>query len=186
MGRFDEALVEIKRAQELDPLSLVINVSLTRAYLLKGDVNTCIEQTKKMIELHPNYAPNHGFLGLAYIKQGRYNEALAEMQKAVELERSSSSLAFLGYANAISEKYLEANAIIRELEGRYDMREALGRDIAGVYVALGKNDQAFAWLEKDFQIRSGDLSTITWYPTFDSLRNDPRYADLLRRMNLLQ
>jgi len=66
------------------------------------------------------------------------------------------------------------------------MREALGRDIAGVYVALGKNDQAFAWLEKDFQIRSGDLSTITWYPTFDSLRNDPRYADLLRRMNLLQ
>ncbi len=186
MGRFDEALVEIKRAQELDPLSLVINASLTRAYLLKGDVNSCIEQTKKMIELHPNYAPNHGFLGLAYIKQGRHTEALAEMQKAVELERSSTSLTFLAYANAISGKYLEANAIIMELEGRYAKREALGRDLAAVYAALGKNDQAFAWLEKDFQVRSGDLSSITGLPTFDSLRNDPRYAGLLRRMNLPQ
>jgi len=122
MGRFDEALVEIKRAQELDPLSLVISVSLTRAYFLKGDVNSCIEQTKKLIELHPNYAPNHGFLGLAYIKQGHHTEALAEMQKAVELERSSASLANLGYANAISGKYLEANDIIMELQGRYAKR----------------------------------------------------------------
>ncbi len=184
MGRFDEALAEIKRAQELDPLSLVINVSLTRAHLLKGDVNTCIEQIKKLIELHPNYAPNHSFLGLAYIKQGRYTEALAEMQKAVKLQRSSDSLANLGYANAISGKQLEANAIIRELEGRYAKREAPGREISAVYAALGKNDQAFAWLEKDFQVRSGDFSTITWHPTLDSLRNDPRYADLLRRMNL--
>jgi serine/threonine-protein kinase len=186
MGRFDEALVEIKRAQELDPLSLVINVSLTRAYLLKGDVNSCIEQTKKLIELYPNYAPNHGYLGLAYIKQGRHTEALAEMQKAVELERSSTSLSLLGYANAISGKYLEANAIIMELEGRYAKREVLGQDLAAVYAALGKNDQAFAWLEKDFQVRSGELSSITCLPTFDSLRNDPRYADLLRRMNLPQ
>lgn len=162
------------------------NASLTRAYLLKGDVNSSIEQTKKLIELHPNYAPNHGFLGLAYIKQGRHSEALAEMQKAVELERSSTSLAFLGYANAISGKYLEANDLIRELEGRYAKREALGRDISAVYAALRKNDQAFAWLEKDFQVRSGDLSTITWSPMFDSLRNDPRYADLLRRMKLPQ
>ncbi len=66
--------------------------------------------------------PNHGFLGLAFIKQGRHTEALAEMQKAVELERSSASLANLGYANAISGKYLEANDIIMELQGRYAKR----------------------------------------------------------------
>ena len=119
----------------------------------------------------------------------RANENWKEMQKNLARRSTNSKHIFAEKAGHViqrDEPELVVNAIIRELEGRYDMREALGRDIAGVYVALGKNDQAFAWLEKDFQIRSGDLSTITWYPTFDSLRNDPRYADLLRRMNLLQ
>jgi tetratricopeptide (TPR) repeat protein len=179
-------LAEIKRAQELDPLSLVINVSLTRAHLLTGDINTFIEQTKKLMEFHPNYAPNHSYLGLVYIKQGRFAEGLAETQKAVELERSTLSLSFFGYANAVSGKHSEANALLAELEERYAKHEALGRDVAAVYVGLGKNDQAFAWLEKDFQVRSGELPAFTSVPTFDSLRNDSRYTDLLRRMNMPQ
>lgn len=184
VGRYDEALAEIKRAQELDPLSLVINVSLTRAYLLTGDVNSFIEQTKRLMELHPNYAPNYSYLGVAYVKQGRYAEAIAEARKAVELERSTLTLSFLGYIYGVAGKHSEAKAIVREMEERHERREALGRDIAAVYAGLGENDLAFAWLERDFNRRSGELAAMTAMPMFDSLRKDRRYADLLRRMNL--
>lgn len=184
MRRFDEALAEIKRAQELEPLSLVINLSLTRAYLLTGDLDSFIRETQRTMELYPNYASNYSYLGLAYVKQGRYADALAEMRKGVELERSSSSLAFLGYASGISGNHSEANAILKELQKKYDKQEAHGRDLAEVYAGLGKKHKAFEWLERDFQIRSGDLSSINWLPTFDSLRSERRFTDLLQRMGL--
>jgi serine/threonine protein kinase/Flp pilus assembly protein TadD len=184
VGRYDEALAEIKRAQELDPMSLVINVSLTRAYLLTGDVNSFIEQSKRIMELHPNYAPNYSYLGLAYVKQERHAEAIAEARKAVELERSGLTLSVLGYINAVSGKQSEAKAILKELEERHARRAALGREVAAVYAGLGENDQAFAWLERDLNVRSGELAAMTAMPVYDSLRKDRRYADLLRRMNL--
>ncbi|MCA1589454.1 MAG: hypothetical protein LC734_03495 [Acidobacteria bacterium] len=78
----------------------------------------------------------------------------------------------------------EAVEILRELEGKYAKGESIGHYLATVHAGLGDKDQAFAWLEKDFEKRSGLLSTITWRLYFDSLRSDPRYKDLLRRMNL--
>ncbi len=185
VGRFDEALTEIKRAQELDPLSLVINENIAEVYLLKGDVNSSIEQCKKVIELDPSFLWGHNDLGMAYLKQGNYTEALAELQRVVEGSgRVGSSLGNLGYALALSGKRSEALAILKELEGKYARQEAVGKDLATVYAGLGEQDQAFAWLEKDFQARSGYLSGIGWAPQFDSLRSDPRYADLMQRMGL--
>jgi hypothetical protein len=90
----------------------------------------------------------------------------------------------LGYGYAISGNHAEALAVVKELEKKYEKREALAQDFAAVYAGLGEKDQAFAWLEKDFQGRSGLLAWIRWTPPFDSLRNDPRYADILRRMGL--
>ena len=75
-------------------------------------------------------------------------------------------------------------AILKELEEKYARREAIGQYLAGVYAGLGDKDQAFAWLEKDFQQRSGPLPFITWWFNFEDLRSDPRYADLVRRMGL--
>jgi hypothetical protein len=75
-------------------------------------------------------------------------------------------------------------ATLKELEEKYAKRESAAFNIAAVYAGLGEKDQAFAWLEKDFQSRSGTLFQITFLPTFDTLRSDPRYADLLRRMGL--
>ena len=74
--------------------------------------------------------------------------------------------------------------MLKELEGRYEKHEAIGQDLAAVYAGLGEKDQAFAWLEKDFQARSGLSVWGRWTPPFESLRSDPRYADLLRRMGL--
>jgi serine/threonine protein kinase/TolB-like protein/Tfp pilus assembly protein PilF len=184
VGRFDESLAEIKRAQQLDPLSLVITGNLIYSYLATGDVNAAIEQGRKAIELDANSPIGHLYLGLAYLKQG-HPEALAHLQKAVELsDRASEPLGYLGYANATVGKRPEALAIIQEIKGKYARREALGQYLALVYAGLGEKDQAFAWLEKDFQARSAQLPEIRWLSEFDSLRSDPRYADLLRRMEL--
>jgi len=185
LGRIDEAMAEIKRAHELDPLSLVIGTTLTYAYIAKGDVNSSIAQCKRVIDLDPNFPRAHEYLGLAYLKQGRHSEAIAELQKAVELSgRERRPLRDLGYGYAISGRRAEALAALKELEGKYEKHEAIGQDLAAVYAGLGEKDQAFAWLEKDFQARSGLLAWIRWTPPFDSLRSDPRCADLLRRMGL--
>ena len=74
--------------------------------------------------------------------------------------------------------------MLKELEEKYARREAIGLNLAGVYAGLGEKDQAYAWLEKDYQQRSGLLPYITWYFSFEDLRSDPRYADLVRRMGL--
>jgi TolB-like protein/Flp pilus assembly protein TadD len=186
VGRFDASFAEIKRAQELDPLSIAISGNVALAHLLQGDVNAAAEQSRKMIELNPDDNNGHYFLGRAYLKQGRNTDAIAELQKAVELDGASSLLRELGYAYAVTGKRNEAAAIIKELEGKHARREAIGQDLATVYAGLGERDKAFAWLEKDFQVRSGQLAGISWYSPFETLRDDPRYADLMRRMNLRQ
>ena len=185
VGRFDESLTEIKRAQELDPLSPVIGQNLAVLYLFEGDVNSSIEQSNRVIDLNPNFPRAHGGLGLAYLKQKRYPEAIAELQKGIDLSpRDRRSIRDLGYAYAISGKRAEALAVLKEVQGKYEKREALAQDVAAIYAGLGEKDQAFAWLEKGFQDRSGQLARIRWEPPFESLRSDPRFADLLRRMGL--
>jgi len=185
LGRNDEAMVEIKRAHELDPLSLIIGTTLTYAYFAEGDVNSSIAQCKRVIDLDPNFPRAHEYLGLAYLKEGRHSEAIAELQKAVELSgRERRPLRELGYGYGISGKRAEALAALKELEGKYEKGRAIGQDLAAVYAGLGDKDQAFAWLEKDFQTRSGLLAWTRWTPAFESLRSDPRSADLLRRMGL--
>jgi len=185
LGRNDEAMAEIKRAHELDPLSLIIGTTLTYAYYAEGDVNSSIAQCKRVIDLDPNFPRAHEYLGLAYLKQGRHSEAIGELQKAVELSgRERRPLRDLGYGYAISGKRAEALTALKELEGKYEKHEVIGQDLAAVYAGLGEKDQAFAWLEKDFQTRSGLLAWTRWTPAFESLRSDPRSADLLRRMGL--
>jgi TolB-like protein/Flp pilus assembly protein TadD len=183
LGRIVEAKAEIKRAHELDPLSLIIGTTVTYAYLAEGDAKFAGAQSKKVVDLDPNFSRGHEYLGLACLKEARYSEAIAELQKAVELSgRERWPLRDLGYGYAISGKRAEAEAIIKELVGKYENGRALGQDLAAVYAGLGEKDQAFAWLEKDFQTRSGLLAWTRWTPAFESLRSDPRYTDLLRRM----
>jgi TolB-like protein/tetratricopeptide (TPR) repeat protein len=183
LGRIDEAMAEIKRAHELDPLSLIIGTTLNYAYFAEGDVNSSIAQCQRVIDLDPNFPRAHEYLGLGYLTQGRYSEAIVELQKAVELSgRDRRPLRDLGYGYAASGKRAEALTVLKEIEGNYEKHKAIGQDFAAVYAGLGEKDQAFAWLEKDFQARSGLLAWSRWTPPFDSLRGDPRFADLLRRM----
>lgn len=185
MGRFDEALVEIKRAEELDPSSLIISLNVGTTYLIKGDMRGAVEQGKKAMELDPNYPGVHLLLGRILLKQGRYEDGLVEIQKTVELsERSTINLRFLGYALAMAGRHGDAMALIKELEKKYAAGEATGQDLAAAYAGLGDKDRAFEWLEKDYAARSGTLQFVRSLPEFESLRSDARYLDLVRRMNL--
>jgi TolB-like protein/Flp pilus assembly protein TadD len=185
LGRNDEAASMIKRAQELDPLSSVIAVNITRLYQLQNDHQEAIENSLKLIELDPNFGPAHQYLGLSYLKLGKNAEAIAEMEKAVELSnRSGISLGDLGYVYASTGKRAEALSLIKELEAKYAAREAIGQYPAAVYLGLGDKDKAFEWLEKDFQARNGKLGEIRWQIQFETIRDDPRFNDLLKRMGL--
>lgn len=112
-GRSNEALPVIKRAQELDPLSIIISANVVEIYLTVGDVNSAFEQAKKLIELDPdNWGPHHR-LALVFFKQGKNTEAAAESQRALDLaKRSSFTLSYYGYALAVSGKPKEALAMV--------------------------------------------------------------------------
>jgi serine/threonine protein kinase/tetratricopeptide (TPR) repeat protein len=183
--RFDEVQKEIKRAQELDPLSPIIGINVANLYLLTGDADSAVEQCKRLIELDPGFYGGPEQLGLAYLRQRRYEEAIAALQKAAEMSgRANDSLSDLGNAYAVAGKRAESLAIVKELEARYARREANELNIAYVYAGLDDRDRTFEWLEKAFQQRSGSLTSVTWYLGFETPRSDSRYADLVRRMGL--
>jgi len=182
MGRSDEAVGEHRRAQELDPLSSIISANLARIYMMRGEFDSAINEGRKIAELNPD-SPPHGILGQIYLKQGRNEEAIAEFEKGAR--RNLNGPATLGYGYAVTGRRSEALAIVKELEDRYARGEMRAEWIAYVYAGLGNKDQAFAWLERAFQERSGTLQqALQIFSYFDKLRDDPRYADLLRRMGL--
>ena len=177
----------IKRARELDPLSSVISLNVSRMYQLQNNPDASIENSLKTIELDPNFGPAYEYLALSYLKRGRNAEAIAAAEKAADLtNRAGITLGDLGYVYAAVGKRAEAIDKIRELEEKYARKEALGHYIAAVYVGLGDKDKAFEWLEKDFQARNGKLAEIRWQVQFESLRDDPRFKDLIKRIGLPQ
>ena len=184
-NRYDEAMAAIKHARKLDPLSGIIGINVGIIYLAKRDPNSALVEFKRIVEFDPNWWGGHFYLGTTYLQLGRTEEALTELRKSAELtNRSGRSISFLGYAYGIMGKRSEAQAIIKELEDKYTRREAIGQNVAAVYAGLGDKEQAFVWLEKDLQARSGDLVRIKWYPAFDSLREDPRFKEILKSVNL--
>jgi eukaryotic-like serine/threonine-protein kinase len=185
LGRFDETSLVIKRAQELDPLSSIISVNVSDSQQMRNDHNASIETALKIIELDPTFSAAYENLGASYLKLGRNAEGIANLEKAVELgKRSGVRLRGLGYGYAVTGKRTEAIAIAKELEEKFEKKEATGQYVAAVYAGLGDKDKAFEWLEKDFQNRQGSLGDVRWRIHFETLRDDPRYKDLLKRMGL--
>jgi eukaryotic-like serine/threonine-protein kinase len=184
--RYDEALREIKREQELDPLHPRAGAIAAFVYRNLGDADASIRESKRVIALDPNYPVTRVSLGLVYLGQRRYEEAIAELQKAVDLSaRGSYAVSTLGAAYAVSGKRAEALAILRELEEKYAKREANGTDLAIMHAGLGNDAQAITWLEKDLEAgNTVFLVYVTNTYVHDRLYNDPRYKDFLRRMGL--
>jgi len=183
LGRSDESLAMIQRAHELDPLSSVISVTVSWVQQSRNNHQASIENLLKLIELDPNFAPAYDTLGLSYLKLGRDAEAVAALEKAVQLNRYGLDLGNLGYGYAVTGKRTEALSIVKELEEKYARKESSASYLAFVYAGLGEKDKAFEWLEKDF-LTKGDIGDFRGQIPFESLRDDPRFKDLLKRMGL--
>jgi TolB-like protein/Tfp pilus assembly protein PilF len=188
-AKFDDAMLEIRRAQRLDPLSPRISNEITGIHASKGELDAAEEAAKKVMELDPTFSGAHRWLGVVYLRQRRYNDAVSEFKRALEVSgRGSWELSGMGVYYAVAGDRAGAGATLKELEHRYDRSEASALHIAYVYAALGDKERGFAWLEREFQARGGYLSVIAYAPDADVLRDalssDPRWNDLLRRIGL--
>ncbi len=185
MGRFKEAPEEFKRALAVEPLSPVIHSALASSLYYSRQYDAAIEECRKTISIDPNFVSPHTFLGRAHTQKAAYPEALAELQKALALsEGNSNELAALAYGYALSGKRDEALKILDELKERSKETYVQPTWMAVIHIALGQKDQAFDWLQKAYQDRSGWLLYLKVDPIFDSLRPDPRFVDLLKRVGL--
>jgi tetratricopeptide (TPR) repeat protein len=183
LGRHDEAVAELKKAESLDPLSLIIGADLAEELLIAHRYDEAIQQSQKTINMDPLFALAHRVLGQTFVQQHLYNEGVAELKKAIELSSGgSASTSTLAYAYAVSGRRDEAIKILNDLKNRPHDASSNAPEIAMVYVGLDEKDQAMAWLEKAYAERLNPGVLIR--PCFDPLRSDPRFQDLLRRVGL--
>jgi tetratricopeptide (TPR) repeat protein len=181
MGHFDEGLTELKRAETLDPLSINVNIAIGTNYYWSGQHDRAVEQYQKVMEWDPNVGGlTRIYLGEAYLKQHKFPEAIAEIQKAGQF--GVMQTATLGYAYAVSGNRTEAEKVLNELRALSAQKYVPPFTIAVIYAGLGDKDQAFAWLQKANEERSVWMPWLRVDPKFDNLRSDPRFADLVRSL----
>jgi len=183
MGRFEEAIAEGKRSVELDPLSLLDNRVLGQSFYFARRYDQAIEQFRKTLELDPNFTATHRYLGEAYLQKSMYKEGIAEIEKELAISpNSTAALAYLGYGYALEGRRAEAQKVLDQLNELSKQRFVPAQYRSIIYAGLGEKDKAFEWLERGYEERS--VVAINVNPVFVPLRSDPRFQDLLRRMNL--
>jgi len=184
LERFDEAIAEATRTQELEPLSSTASAHLGWILYLAGQNDRAIEQGTKILELDPNAFPALRYRGLAYEQKGMYREAIGDFQKGVKLSGSPLMLALLGHSYAASGQKAAAQNVLNELRDLQGRRYVSPYTIAAIYAGLGEKDQAFKWLDKAEEERDIWLMNLKVDPVFRTLRSDPRFPDLLVRTRL--
>lgn len=185
MERFDESIAEMKRAREVDPLSLpaIAHVGIPLHYARRYD--DAIRHFQEALEMDPGCGYVRFRLGLAYVQKGMYEEAIAELQQVLSASGDRDAQAALGYVYALSNQRDKALGALTELQERAKQEYIPSYDIAIIHVGLGETAQAFDWLEKAYEERCYWLTFLRVDPILDSLRVDTKYVGLLRRMKLV-
>jgi TolB-like protein/DNA-binding winged helix-turn-helix (wHTH) protein/Flp pilus assembly protein TadD len=184
MGRHDEALAQIKEAHALDPVSHITNGLMGAVYFWARRFDEAIDQFNKTLVLYPDSAADHGYLALSYEQKRMYGEAVKEHLKQKELNGvSKEELSVLRQAFASSGMKGFLRADLRSTIATSKPQYLTAWDFAQLYARLGENDQAFEWLEKSYQERGHYFAFMKVDPSFDGLHSDPRFQELLHRMN---
>ncbi|MDA4124914.1 MAG: hypothetical protein OK438_05640 [Thaumarchaeota archaeon] len=183
MGRFGEALAEIRKAQELDPLSLAISAGVGHVLYLSRRNDEAIEQYRKAVELEPNFMQTHVWFGRPYLEKEMYAEALAELETGVRLSGEGTlALAMLGHGLASAGRKEEAAAILERLKKRSEHQYVPSYWVAVVYNGMKERDQVIVWLRKAFEERSSWLVWANVEPRFQWLRDDPEFRSIMNAM----
>jgi TolB-like protein/Flp pilus assembly protein TadD len=184
LKRFDEAISEMKRAEELDPLSPVISADAGLALVYARRYDEAIAQTKRALSLDPNFFSARYTLGYAYDGKRLYTEAIAEYRRALALNDDPYVKALLVSSMVKSGRQADALKLVKELKAESATLYVPNYCLAMAYTALGGKEEAFGLLEKDIAEHSSFVSVLAVEPAFDDLRNDPRFKAMLRRLNL--
>jgi tetratricopeptide (TPR) repeat protein len=156
-----------------------------RDYYLAGQYEKAIEQCRKTLEIEPDFFPALIHLGKAYREKGMYQQAIDVLSKTSDLSGGrTESISLIGHIHALTGKRAEAQKALDELKERSRHRYVAPYHVAVVYAGLGEKDLAFEWLQKAYVDRNELITFIKFAPEFNKLRSDPRFADLLKRLNL--
>ena len=182
VGLFDEAIAEAKRAQGLDPLSVAITGSVADTYYYARKYDQAIEAYKATLKMDPNFSAVHVGLALTYGQKKMYPEAVAEWQEVARLSGNPAGASLLGdtYKTSGYQGFLQA---LLDHSLKNPVQSARPYSIARLYARLGKKSEALTWLEKAYAERSGGMVRLRSDPEFDSLRSDPGFVSIIRRMN---
>ena len=185
MGRHDEAMVRIRKSQDLDPLSLIINVSVGWSLYFARRYNDAIEQLRRTLDLDPNYPVTHWILGLLLRNTGRYEEAIAEGEKGVNFSGGSPLMrAALAHTLGTAGRTKDAVQILDELTKLAQQKYVAPYFFAGIHIGLGKNQRALEYLEKSYEEHSHWLIYLPLDPSMDALRDNPGFQSLMQRVGV--
>ncbi len=189
MARTEEALTEFRRLQELDPLSSSIAVTATWSFYWAPPAarrpDRAIGELQKIIATEPEFFPAHSQLGVVYLQKNMFDQAIAELSKAVQLDNNAENLGWLGYSYGAAGRKDMAMKTLGDLKERAKRGEHVSAfTMAIVHTGLREDDQALDWLQKAYNAKDEYMILLNVDPKFDTLRSDPRFTNLLRRMNL--
>jgi TolB-like protein/DNA-binding winged helix-turn-helix (wHTH) protein/Tfp pilus assembly protein PilF len=185
LGRRQESIAEARRALELDPLSPLTNEELADAHMSAREYDAAIEQYQKTLDLYPNQAAPRDSLGWAYVYKRMYDRGMEEIRKSIALYGEDPSLSpEIAFIYGTTGRKDEARKILQRLLSASKTVPIAAHHFALVYIGIGDKEEAFTWLEKAFEQHSPMMAWLEVDPRFDSLRQEPKFQNLIRRVGL--
>jgi serine/threonine protein kinase/Flp pilus assembly protein TadD len=185
MGRKEESLREMAQAQELDPLSPIISANIAWCHFLGRDFDEAVRQARSTLTLDPKFAVAQEYLGQALAMKKQYGDSIAAFREAVRLSNNEAAYRTdLAYALALSGNKTEALKLLEGLTQEAGKEYVSPYDLALIHIGFGDQRVAIAWLEKAYEERNGRLMNLKVHPSFDSLRSDAKFRELLGRLGL--
>jgi TolB-like protein/DNA-binding winged helix-turn-helix (wHTH) protein/Flp pilus assembly protein TadD len=186
VGRSDEAIAEMRKAQELDPLSAVIATDLGKELYFVHKYDEALVELHRALELDPSFVSAHNWISDTLLEKGMYNDAKAELEKTKSRKEERIYIRQTAYLYARMGRRAEGRAALAKSLQLSQGKQASSGAVALTYAALGDKEESFQWLEKAYTERSSFMTSLKYWSVFDPLRSDPRYTDLLRRVGLPQ